>query len=221
MEDALTLAELAEETGLTPRAIRHLISHNLLRGPDSRGRYASYGRYHLDRLLAIRYLREVEGLSLNETAVRLESFGPSLVVAFAQKWRDGQGGASRPSDAPGSPSALEYLKSLRAVQAGSDKAEQGRTTSFGAPDLGMRDPTAADRPVEQLVQALGDVTGSPRPSGKTPGEAWFRIPVTSNVELHIRGYGDEAQLAAFERAADLLRHILLGGLDDDEHKRTR
>ena len=66
--DALSLPDLAELTGLSPRTIRSLISQDLLRGPTTRGRYATYGAYHVERLRAIRYLREAEGLTVPETA---------------------------------------------------------------------------------------------------------------------------------------------------------
>jgi len=52
-----TLAELAEETGLSPRTIRYYISRGLLAGPEVAGRSASYGAGHLARLRAIQELQ--------------------------------------------------------------------------------------------------------------------------------------------------------------------
>ena len=52
-KDELNLAELSEETGVSPRTIRYYISRGLLPGPNQAGRSASYGREHLERLRAI------------------------------------------------------------------------------------------------------------------------------------------------------------------------
>jgi hypothetical protein len=60
-----TLAELADETGLTARTIRYYIARGLVDGPDVAGRGAAYGRRHLDRLLEIQRL-QAEGRMLAE-----------------------------------------------------------------------------------------------------------------------------------------------------------
>lgn len=48
-----SLAELAEEAGVTPRTVRYYISRGILPGPNQAGRSASYGRDHLARLKEI------------------------------------------------------------------------------------------------------------------------------------------------------------------------
>lgn len=62
-----TLAELADETGLTARTIRYYIARGLVDGPDVAGRGATYGRRHIDRLREIQRL-QAEGHMLAEIA---------------------------------------------------------------------------------------------------------------------------------------------------------
>jgi DNA-binding transcriptional MerR regulator len=62
-----TLAELAEETGLSARTIRFYISRGLLEGPGTAGRGAAYGPGHVERLREIQRLQG-EGRMLAEIA---------------------------------------------------------------------------------------------------------------------------------------------------------
>ncbi|MCS7316479.1 MAG: MerR family transcriptional regulator [Bryobacterales bacterium] len=63
----LTLAELAEQTGVPARTIRFYIARGLLPGPLKAGRGAVYGRVHLERLELIRRL-QASGKTLAEIA---------------------------------------------------------------------------------------------------------------------------------------------------------
>jgi DNA-binding transcriptional MerR regulator len=78
---AMTLAELAEQSGLPGRTIRFYIARGLLPGPKKAGRGARYEGAHLERL---RHIAEWQGrgLSLVEIAHRLAGPGsppPALV----------------------------------------------------------------------------------------------------------------------------------------------
>lgn len=66
-ETKLTLAELADESGLPARTIRYYIARGLLDGPDVAGRGAVYTERHLTRLREIRTLQG-EGRMLAEIA---------------------------------------------------------------------------------------------------------------------------------------------------------
>lgn len=70
----LSLAELAEESGVPARTIRYYIARGLLEGPETAGRGASYGERHLERLRQIRELQG-KGLTLAEIARRLGGGG--------------------------------------------------------------------------------------------------------------------------------------------------
>ncbi|HXN46041.1 MAG TPA: helix-turn-helix domain-containing protein [Bryobacteraceae bacterium] len=65
MNEYLTLAELAEATGLPERTIRFYIARGLLDGPLKAGRGAAYTAEHLARLERIKGL-QAEGRMLSE-----------------------------------------------------------------------------------------------------------------------------------------------------------
>jgi DNA-binding transcriptional MerR regulator len=62
-ENALTIEELAQRSGMTVRNIRSHRARGLLPAPEVRGRVGYYGPVHLDRLRLIREL-QAEGLNL-------------------------------------------------------------------------------------------------------------------------------------------------------------
>lgn len=66
-----SLAELAEEVGLSARTVRFYIGRGLLPGPEKAGRGARYGSAHLERLREIQRL-QASGLTLAEIAARGE-----------------------------------------------------------------------------------------------------------------------------------------------------
>ena len=57
MNDSMTLAELAETSGLPARTIRFYIARGVLNGPVKAGRGAAYGPEHLTRLEQIQRLQ--------------------------------------------------------------------------------------------------------------------------------------------------------------------
>jgi DNA-binding transcriptional MerR regulator len=65
MNDFLTLAEVAEASGVPARTIRFYIARGLLDGPIKAGRGAAYTPEHLARLERVKSL-QVEGRTLSE-----------------------------------------------------------------------------------------------------------------------------------------------------------
>jgi len=63
----MTLAELADESGIPARTVRFYIARGLLDGPNMAGRAASYGPAHLERLRQIRKLQQ-RGMTLADIA---------------------------------------------------------------------------------------------------------------------------------------------------------
>ena len=94
----------------------------------------------------------------------------------------------------------------------------GTAPRRSAAALPVRAPASADRrsPLEQAVEHLSGIAGGRPAPRKSRGEPWFRIPVLPDVELSIRGARSPEELAQFERLADLLRNILMGGHDGPE-----
>lgn len=73
-EDALTIDELAQRTGLTTRNIRAYQSRGLVPPPERRGRTGYYGPEHIERLELIKQLRE-DGLALDLIQRAMEMAG--------------------------------------------------------------------------------------------------------------------------------------------------
>ena len=80
-----SLAELAHESGLSPRTIRYYISRGLLSGPEVAGRGAVYGEEHLVRLRRIRELQS-KGAMLSEIARILEGQPARDLVPVPESW---------------------------------------------------------------------------------------------------------------------------------------
>ena len=74
-KNGVKLAELAKQTGFSPRTIRLYITRSLLPGPLRRGRGAVYGQDHLQRLQKIREL-QADGLTLKDIARQLDPGSP-------------------------------------------------------------------------------------------------------------------------------------------------
>jgi len=219
--DDLSLQELADRTGLSPRAIRSFIEQGLLRGPDTLGRNARYSIEHVDRLLALRALRERRGLSLGETRRTLLASSPADIRELA-----------RSMDAPDAPlpessrSALAYLRSVlgpgdavrREQETGMDRrpvAPSAFPAAAAMPAPAPSGPPPAPppgTPVDRLLLELQDILGPGQVPVRARGEHWYRIPITPDVELSVRGTPNADQLARLERIADHLREILLGRL---------
>jgi DNA-binding transcriptional MerR regulator len=85
MDDARTLAELAEESGIPARTIRFYIARGLLDGPVKAGRGAVYTAGHLARLEKIKQL-QAGGRMLAEIARDLNGGQPAPAEASPAAW---------------------------------------------------------------------------------------------------------------------------------------
>ena len=92
-----TLKELESRTGFGARTIRNYIDKGLLPGAYSRGRYASYGREHLDRLLFLRKLKNRGKLPLDEVRRLLLQLSSERIKAIAHGKEDIASIAMKPS----------------------------------------------------------------------------------------------------------------------------
>ena len=86
---ALTIDELARETGMTVRNVRSHHARGLLPPPEVRGRTGFYGPEHVDRLRLIQELQS-EGLKLEGSSACWATRGSGC-------WRSSAPPASRPS----------------------------------------------------------------------------------------------------------------------------
>ena len=215
-DDGYSLHDLAALTGIEARTIRSYVERGLIPAPDSLGRGARYPRTTLDRLRVMLLLRDANrGVSLDQLRVVLQSLSPSQIAAIANgdikigalidtdaKPASTDLGAASSVSAP--TDALNYLRSLRSF------------TPMPSPDV--REPSSGYQAIDpdlsalaQAAQALTALAGVSASVRSTRGEAWYRIAVTPDLELNVRGhYGDE-ELAHFHRIADALRNLLTNG----------
>ncbi|HEV3202461.1 MAG TPA: helix-turn-helix domain-containing protein [Bryobacteraceae bacterium] len=77
MSDSMTLAELADASGLPARTIRFYIARRVLNGPVKAGRGAVYGPEHLERLQQIQRL-QAEGRTIAEIGRTLDGNPPEF-----------------------------------------------------------------------------------------------------------------------------------------------
>ena len=85
MKEELTLADLAESSGLPARTIRFYIARGLLDGPVKSGRAAAYTSEHLARLEKIKEL-QAKGRMLSEIGRSLGGEAPEKRAAPPTAW---------------------------------------------------------------------------------------------------------------------------------------
>ena len=227
----LTLNELAERVGMRPRTVRSYIEKDLLPGPATAGRYATYGFGHLERLKAIKVLREIDGLSIEETRQRLLGLGEREIREIGERldeWR------ARPEAilAERLPEAIERDADLGLEDGLFDRAEESRADEPGveerriarqresrrpAPEPELRSMSAPSaRMMRHVAPSQGRAStfeeNIPR---RSRAEQMTRIAVTPDIDLVVRGVRDERQIRRLERIADYVRNALLRTGDDD------
>ena len=99
-EDDLTLAALADQSGVSERTIRYYIQFGLLPAPEGAGPKSRYGKSHLGRLRVIRMLQD-RHLPLSAIRKVLAQRSEKEIVRMAEE-------PVRKARA----SALDYVKSL-------------------------------------------------------------------------------------------------------------
>ena len=211
----LRLSELAQTSGVSRHTIRSYISRQLLPGPRTRGRNARYSQEHLERLQAIRVLREERGLGLDAIRLLLATLTEPEIRAVASRQPPALADISPGTRPTAGGSALAYLEVLRG--AAPPAAAQAEPPSAGAtlptpPLLSSPASTLADTLVQRL-RGAGEVLKAPR---QARAEPWVRITITPDVELLVRGTQDQTHIRQLERLADHLRHILRGGTYEEK-----
>ena len=108
MADTLTIAELADRSGMTARNIRAYQSRGLLHSPEIRGRVAHYNGTHLARLQLIASLQR-EGFTLAAVKRLIESPGDysAIVADRRRRFREGSSDIS-----PTVPLPVERIRQL-------------------------------------------------------------------------------------------------------------
>lgn len=205
-----TLQELAAETGVEPRTIRSYIEKGVIPGPESLGRGATYPRETLDRLKVLQLLRDANrSLTLDHIRVLLQGIGPAQLRSIvagdlrigAVIDTDAIAGSQLPKSA-----ALHYLESIN-QRKDANAIRAFRETSPAAKPL-----DDDQLPVlENAAKALAALVGMPASARTARGENWYRISLTPDIELSVRGDFDTERLAQLHRIGDALRTLLTKG----------
>jgi len=222
-----TLKELESQTRFGSRTIRNYIDKGLLPGAYSRGRYASYGQEHLDRLLFLRKLKNRGKLPLDEVRRLLLQLSPERIKAIAHGKENLASIASKPSwDVhldecqsddfyPAEETRSSYISTDSEVQPAPqhDSSPPPRDSALdyirrlrspGSPAV----PGRSDSRLRQAARKLRQITpGHHPPTRRAKGEWWAAIEVTPDIELRARGL-DGDDLAALESIADAFRALL-------------
>jgi excisionase family DNA binding protein len=209
----LTLQELAAQTGVEPRTIRSYVEKGVIPGPESLGRGARYTRDTLDRLKVLQLLRDANrNLTLDQIRVLLLSIGPAQIKAIADG--DLRIGALIDSDSTGAShfpkhAAMDYLEGLKKAWNASSPRRAPTPTLVSR----LTPPPDDQLPIlEHAARALAELTGTPVSARPTRGESWYRIALTPDIELSVRGEFGTEQLAQLHRICDSLRALLTKGI---------
>jgi DNA-binding transcriptional MerR regulator len=163
-----TISDLAARSGVTHRTIRYYVEIGLLPPPEGAGRAAGYTDQHLERLDLIRRLQAAR-LSLDEIREELARTRPGTDSALL---------SAREPAAPYD-SAADYLARLR------------RPPPAAVPDL-QSEASVTARPLASRLPLPPSAESTP-PAGRGESfvaEPWTRIPLSPDVELHVRRRGN-------------------------------
>ena len=207
-----SIHQLASEAGVEPRTIRSYVKKGLIPGPESLGRGARYPRAAVDRLKVLQLIRDADrSLTLDQIRMLLHKLAPSELRGLA----DGRLRISAVLDRAIDPavqlprsSAIDYLQQLREKQTAHHHVAFEHRTYAEPPTGGFDDQLPA---LEEAARALVKLAGLSSASRGVRGEHWYRLPLTPDIDLSIRGSFGSDQIAQLHRIGDALRLLLTKG----------
>ena len=208
----LSLANLADASGATPRTIRYYIAQGLLPAPFGGGPATRYSQGHLDRLRLIRGLQR-QHLPLAEIRGRLEGLTDAEVAALVDREPD----AAHPPE-----SAIDYIRGILSPPSAASENNGFPPRARRVPSEHLRAMPASALPsapapdvpagsVRESTAVYGDATQSPaiQPSVSQPGRSqWERVSLDPDIELHVRRPLSRHQNRAVERVVAFARQVL-------------
>lgn len=216
-QDSLTIHELSELTGIEPRTIRSYVERGVIPGPGSMGRGARYSRESYDRLRVFQLLRDANpGVSFDQIRQLLQTLTAAVVSDIAEG-RQRISALIDTNETPPHPEkgdALEYLRSLKKTSSSPlndvpPHARSPRPTQSPPPELFQDDDQL--HVFEQAAKALTKLVGHSAAARSTRGENWYRLRLTPDIELSIRGDFAPEQVAQLHRIAAALKSLLTKG----------
>lgn len=181
-DSGYAIAEIASLAGVTPRTIRYYVSVGLIPPPEQAGRGARYDEDHLRRIRLIRRLQD-QHLPLSAIRSRITTLSEEEVAATL---------ATADSQPVGT--ALDYIRSLTTAP----------PRWVASPSQPYLEEPAAPAPAHSLP-----IPGpTPSAAAKPVAAMWERIPLTTDVELHVRRPLGRTANRRVERLITIAREIL-------------
>lgn len=180
-----SLQDLSDLTGIELRTIRSYIQSGILQRPSSSGRGAYYGDEHLDRLKAMRVLRERERKTLDEVRGFFLTSSDYEIAAKAAELPDLP--VLEPEELGSESSAADYLKRLKESLGGSWTGEPGHRGPALKHSRGDSTPFVSGNlgPLQRAISVLASLTGQTRPPSTTRHGTWSKFEIVPGVELQI------------------------------------
>lgn len=189
-EASMSISELAEAAGVTPRTIRFYVAEGLLPPPSGAGAQREYSSEHLLRLRAIKRLKG-DYLPLTEIRRRLAYMSLEQLENLV-----------RQPEPPPPASALEYLAKVMPRMV----AERSAPIPSAAPSAPMPSAGApGGAPFARSVELAQPATAAAPPRSSD----WRRIELAPGIELHVRVSRNPARESALRAlAADFAQKLV-------------
>ncbi|MBA2684860.1 MAG: MerR family transcriptional regulator [Gemmatimonadaceae bacterium] len=209
--DCYDLLELCDLADVTPRTVRYYIQQGLLPSPDSKGRGSRYDRTHLERIQLIKRLQG-KHLPLAEIRTQLAELSDASVAALV----------AQPAFPEKSGSALAYVQEVlansktRLSLGGNASSPQAvppapspRSASTPAAAPPPSPPSASHResvtvPPPVAPEEIAATTSLP----SQPRSTWERIPLTPDIEVHVRRPLSRLHNKLLDRLLEQARNLL-------------
>jgi DNA-binding transcriptional MerR regulator len=212
-EREYSLDELGKLADVTPRTVRYYIVEGLLPPPLTTGRNATYSQEHLDRLNAIRALKEMF-LPLREIRHRLNTLTP-------EQMRDPAYLASL-SQAVAMDRAMGKQHGRRSRQAAQHAEESSAAAYLNNIDASNRRAGEARYSRRPEARALHNhrPRHEPEPVAQPASQTWERFPLGEDAELLVRSSKVQNMGPRLYRTLHKLRHMIESEETNEERGRS-
>ena len=213
-DDPYSLGDLARLADVTPRTIRYYVAQGLLPSPEAAGPSTRYGEGHLARLRLIKRLQR-EHQPLAEIRARLEQMADEEVIATVAS----MGTASSTPVADRS-EALDFVRSLMR-DAGVQPRVREAVGPYDAPASAPAPAPAVMAPLAREMRMPRRDLSAPEPAllpassaavspsnlARTSRSQWERIPISPDVEIHVRRPLDRLSIKRVDRLERFAREL--------------
>ena len=233
-EARYSLEELGDLAGVPPRQVRELVRLGILPSPSSRGRGASYGADHLDRLRAWKVLREQAPAKTTNEQLRVAlnrlsaqgvlrsiAEGKTPVVMFDDDKEDVTldriAGSLLPTAglvarmSQGDSINEEALKYLANLPRGSARVSMSKLSREPRVEVPLTKEGSSTVPMERLRDALEQYVSdhASEVRVKPPRtETWQRVNISGDLEISARGPLSPDEIQLLETIGQLLQQAI-------------